>query len=72
MRSVVTLKSVIPMHKYNVSYVYDQAVLVVTVDADNELDAQLLASNIHRATIPQADGSPTLEDILIEKEFTYA
>ena len=34
------------MNKYNVSYVYDQAVLVISVDADNELDAQLLASTI--------------------------
>ena len=57
------------MNKYNVSYVYDQAVLVISVDADNELDAQLLASTYTRF---QDGGAGALDDILIEKEFTYA
>ena len=58
------------MNKYNVSYVYDQAVLVISVDADNELDAQLLASNIHSDFLD--GGAGALDDIVIEKEFTYA
>ena len=58
------------MNKYNVSYVYDQAVLVISVDAGNDLDAQLLASNIHSDF--QVGAITSLEDILIEKEFTYA
>jgi len=58
------------MNKYNVSYVYDQAVLVISVDADNELDAQLLASTIHSNF--QDGGAGAIDDILIEKEFTYA
>ena len=44
--------------------------LVISVDADNELDAQLLASNIHSDF--QDGGAGALDDILIEKEFTYA
>ncbi len=58
------------MNKYNVSYVYDQAVLVISVDADNELDAQLLASTIHDEF--NEGGAGAIDDILIEKEFTYA